>query len=185
MSLSGRYQDEKKLIRACLKNDRRAQELLYRNYFETMFSMCLRYTQDKEIALDIVNRGMLRVFKKLDKYSFKGSFEGWIRKIIFHSISEYFKKNNKYIKKVSFDLPEQASEESVLDELYYEDLLDMMQYVPESSLRVFKLFVLEGLSHKEIAQELGISEGTSKWHLNNARSKYRSVIEHQLRNHVG
>lgn len=173
------------LIQECLLNNRRAQEAMYMKYFDPMFAMCLKYTSDRNVALDIVNRGMLRVFKKIDKFSHKGSLEGWIRKIVFHSLSEYFKKDNRYREHVLLNYRDERLENRVLEKLYYEDLVDLIRYLPNASLKVFKLYVLEGYSHQEIADKVGISEGTSKWHLSNARKKLVELIEKQYDSNVG
>lgn len=173
------------LVSECLRNNRRAQESLYKKYFDSMFAMCLKYTSNKDVALDIVNRGMLRVFKKMDKYSHKGSLEGWIRKIVFHSLSEYFKKDNRYRERIVLNYRDERLENRVLEKLYYEDLVDLVRFLPNSSLKVFKLYVFEGFSHQEIAEKIGISEGTSKWHLSNARKKLIELIENQYDSNVG
>jgi DNA-directed RNA polymerase specialized sigma24 family protein len=83
------------LIAGCLQNDRKSQELLYRKYFSSMLRMVSRYTLDKQAAQEIINNGFLRAFKKLDTFSYQGSLEGWLRKLVFHSLSEYFKQHNK------------------------------------------------------------------------------------------
>ncbi|HKK87835.1 MAG TPA: sigma-70 family RNA polymerase sigma factor [Saprospiraceae bacterium] len=173
------------LVEECLGNNRRAQEALYKKYFDSMFAMCLKYTSNRDVALDIVNRGMLRVFKKIEKFSHKGSLEGWIRKIVFHALSEFFKKDNRYREHVLLNYRDERLENRVLDNLYYEDLIDLIRYLPNSSLKVFKLYVLEGYSHNEIADKIGISEGTSKWHLSNARKKLIELIEKQYDSNVG
>ena len=81
---------DRDLVEGCLKNDRFSQEMLYRKYFPAMMRMIQRYTQDREAAMDILNTGFLRVFKKLDTFAFSGSLEGWIRRLIFHSLFDYF-----------------------------------------------------------------------------------------------
>ena len=86
---------EKELVAGCIRNDRFAQEVLYRRFFASMIRMCMRYTQDREEAMEIVNMGMLRVFKKLHTFAFKGSLEGWIRRLVFHALSDHFRKKGK------------------------------------------------------------------------------------------
>ena len=88
---------EQDLVAGCVRNERRFQELLYRQYFPKMMGMCMRYTKDRDIAMQIVNNGFLRVFKKIDQFSFKGSLEGWIRRLVYHSVSDYFKKHSTTI----------------------------------------------------------------------------------------
>ncbi len=169
------YSDEQ-LVAGCLQNDRYYQEKLYKKYFSSMMRMCLKYTSDKEIAMDIVNNGMLRVFKKIDKYSFKGSLEGWMRKLVYHSLSDYFKKHNNYVNFMVFQEKEDITQAEPLNNLYWDDLIAMVERLPDNTKRVFQLYAIEGYAHREIATTLAISEGTSKWHLSNARKQLRDMI---------
>ena len=86
------------LLQQCLENDRQAQERLYRSYFHQLFPMCKRHAPDEDIALMMLNDGFLRAFTKLDTFGFQGSFEGWLRRIVWHAISNYYKKHEKYVK---------------------------------------------------------------------------------------
>ena len=145
--------------------------------------MCLRYTNgDRERALEILNDGFLRVFKKIDTFSFKGSLEGWIRRLVFHAISDYFKQNKAYLDSIVFSevLPEAKMPqytEGVLSELYYDDLLKAIDLLPPATCKVFKLYAIEGLNHNEIGEQLNISVGTSKWHLSSAREQLRKLLD--------
>jgi len=169
------YNDEE-LVAGCLKNDRAYQELLYKKYFNSMMQMCFKYTTDKDIAMEIVNNGMLRVFKKIDKYSFKGSLQGWIRKLVYHSLSDYFKKHNNYLSFMVFEEKEEITQAEPLHNLYWDDLVALVDRLPNNTKRVFQLYAIEGYAHREIATTLHISEGTSKWHLSNARKQLRDMI---------
>ena len=100
--------DWKPVIDACIKNDRKAQEKLYRHFFPIMERMVLRYTQDSDQIIDILNDGFLRVFQKVHLFKHQGSFEGWVRRIIYHSIFDYIRSNTKYREKVVFEEKEQA-----------------------------------------------------------------------------
>lgn len=172
---SKKYTD-KELIDGCLNNQRKFQELLYKRYFSRMMSMCLRYTTDINKATEIINDGFLRVFKKIDKYSYKGSLEGWIRRLVYHSLSEHFKKHSKYLQFIVFEDYEKHTNVNALDQLYMDDLLQLVEQLPAASKAVFKLYAIDGYSHKEISSELGISVGTSKWHLNASRTKLKGLI---------
>lgn len=171
---------EKELVNGCVRNDRFYQERLYKRYFSSMISMCMRYTSDRNRASEIVNDGFLRVFKKIDKFSFRGSLEGWIRRLVYHSLSEHFKKHSKYLQFIVFEEAERKMEVNALDQLYLEDLMKIVDMLPKASKSVFVLYAIEGYSHAEIAETLGISVGTSKWHLNSARTKLKSVINQNL-----
>lgn len=171
--------NEKAIIQGCIDNNRVSQEKLYRYYFSKMISMCYRYTSDQETALTIVNDGFLKVFKKIDTYSHQGSFEGWIRRIVFHSISDYFRKENKYLKFMVFEEREKVLDTNAENQLYYEDLIKLVDNLPGKSKDVFTLFAIEGYSHKDIGKQLGISEGTSKWHLSEARKLMKKLIKQE------
>ncbi len=174
---------EKRLVEGCISNDRRCQEEFYRKFFKKMYPFICRYTSDQEEALHILNSGFLRIFKKIEQFEFKGSLEGWVRKIMFHSVANHFrsKKNNlQFLTLEDYDKPEQANQ---LHNFYEEDILQMVELLPNASKNVFKLFALEGFSHAEIGEQMGISVGTSKWHLSEARKRLKNLIAQQnLRN---
>ena len=179
---------EKELIEGCIQNDRFFQERLYKKYFANMMYMCMRHTQDKEQSMEIVNDGFLRAFKKIDKYSFKGSLEGWIRKIVYHCLCDYFKKHSRYLQFLVLEERDDSIDEQALSHMYVEDILKMVDDLPPATKRVFQYYAIEGYSHKEIAKRLSISEGTSKWHLAAARQKLKQMINqqnNQTKRHAG
>lgn len=178
MNADRKYTEEE-LIQGCLKNDRYCQELLFRTHFPTMMQMCLRYTNDREKAMEIVNTGFLRVFTKLHTYSFKGSFEGWIRKLVYHSLSDYFKQHSRYLQFLVFEDYDNKSVEkpTALANAYAEDILKMVDLLPPATQQVFKMYAIEGYTHVEIAKKIDISIGTSKWHLSAARKKLKELIQ--------
>jgi RNA polymerase sigma factor (sigma-70 family) len=178
--------NELDIAKRCAANERQAQELLYRRFFQTMLQMCLRYTGgDKDRALEILNDGCLRVFKKINLYEGRGSLEGWIRRLIFHAVSDYYKANNNYLKNIVFDelpienQPKSREKEGALSTLFFEDLLVLVDYLPPATRQVFKLYAVEGFSHAEISEQLGITTGTSKWHLSEARNKLKTLLKKQ------
>ena len=167
---------ERDLVEGCVRNERSSQEQLYRRYFLTMMQMCLRYTSDREEAMTIVNNGFLRVFQKLHTFSFKGSLEGWVRRLVFHALSDYFRKRSKNLHFLVLEDWDSSTEQSGLSQLYLEDLLNLVDQLPPATREVFRLYAIEGYSHVEIGEQLAISEGTSKWHLSNARQKLKEMI---------
>lgn len=167
---------EKELVEACVMNDRLGQEKLYRHFFPNMLAFVRRYTDDPEQALEIINNGFLRVFKKIHLFEFKGSLEGWIRKLIFHSIADYFKNQSKSIHFLVFEDYEQPLKEHTIENFYAEDLLKMVAFLPNATQEVFRLYAIEGYAHAEIAAALNISVGTSKWHLSEARKKLKELL---------
>ena len=176
--------NETDIAKRCADNERQAQELLYRRFFQPMLQLCLRYTDgNRDRALEILNDGFLRVFKKIHLYEGRGSLEGWIRKLVFHAVSDYYKANNNYLKNIVFEdiptesLPKSRDTEGAFSTLFFEDLLVLVDYLPPATREVFKLYAVEGYSHAEISEQLGITTGTSKWHLSEARSKLKVLLE--------
>lgn len=167
---------EKDVVKGCAANNRRSQEQLYKRYFPVMMQMCMRYTSDRDAAMQIVNNGFLRVFKKIDSFKFEGSLEGWVRRIVFHAISDFFKSEKKYLHFMVFEEKEKSTSKTILDHIYYEDLLKMIEKLPDATGKVFRLYAVEGFKHKEIAELLEISIGTSKWHLSEARKEMKRLI---------
>jgi len=177
---------EKEIVEGCIRNERNFQEILYRQHLATMMRMCMRYTNDRDKAMEIINSGFLRVFQKLHTFAFKGSLEGWIRKLVYHSISDYFKKESKYLQFLVFEERDQSTLEKAHSELYAEDLLKIVDTLPPSTQRVFRLYAIDGYSHVEISKRLEISVGTSKWHLSNARKILKQLIDqNNLRYYAG
>jgi len=144
-----------------------------------MFLMCKKYVRDEEEAILIINNGFLKVFQNIEHFAFKGSFEGWIRRIVYHSLVEYFRKQNRYLKFIILEevKQERASNDSALERLYTEDLLNLIKDIPPMSAKIFEMYALDGYNHREIGEALGISENTSKWHLSNARKHLKASIK--------
>jgi RNA polymerase sigma factor (sigma-70 family) len=168
---------EQELVDGCAGNDRRAQEALYRLFFPEMLRMCRRYTRDEDTAIEIANNGFLRVFKKIHTFSFKGSLEGWVRRLVYHSMADYYRDNARYLHFLVFEERDEAVPERGNESFYEEDILRAVLQLPPVSQQVFRLYAIEGYSHAEIAESLSISEGTSKWHLSTARQKLREMLQ--------
>lgn len=178
--------DQETLIKGCIANDRKAQEQLYRRYFDAMYLMVSKYTHaDEDKTITILNDGFLKVFKSIASFQNQGSFEGWIRKIVYRSLSDYYRKENRYLKFLILEEAEQPISDKAVDGLYYDDLLKMIDRLPDATKRVFHLYAIEGYTHKEIAQLLQISDGTSKWHLSEARAQLKAMImpHYKIKNH--
>ena len=168
---------EAELISGCVRNDRRSQEALYKRYFHPMMSMCMKYTKDEDKALIILNDGFLKVFQKINTFRSEGSLEGWIRRLVYHTLADFYKKENSYIRFIQFELPAEKQNQSTPgDPLEFQDLISLLDKIPERSSAVFRLFALEGYSHEEIGEMMHISTGTSKWHLSNARERLKSLL---------
>ncbi len=151
-----------------------------------MMSMCMRYTACKDTSMLIVNDGFLKVFQNVASYQGKGSFEGWIRRICFRCLSDHFRKEKSYLQFLEFEDYDKADKTNALDSIYYEELMELIDELPSTTAKVFRLYAIEGFKHREIAELLNISEGTSKWHLSEARSRMQKLVKnHQLKMNYG
>lgn len=171
------------IIKGCLQNDRRSQKLLYRKYFKVMFRICLSYSGDKDEAKDILQDAFVKVFTSLDKYSFKGSLEGWIRRIVTNTAIDHFRSKKRLIFKDEFpDEPESEEIDFIeSDEISTDLILFYIKQLPDGARIVFNLYAVEGMTHKEISRKLGINEGTSKSQYKRARTLLKKRInEYEL-----
>lgn len=149
-----------------------------------MYRMCQRYANTEEEAVEILNSGFLRVFTKLHTFNFTGSLEGWIRRLVFHSIADYYRKSDKKVRFLPVEDWDAPTSTSALHQLYFEDMVGLIDQLPKATREVFWLYAVEGYNHVEIGERLGISNGTSKWHLSNARQKLK-ILMNQASNHSG
>lgn len=171
------------LIEGCTQNRRDAQEKVYRLFYPRLINMVKRYFSDEMIAEEIMQDGFLRAFQNIKSYKYKGSFEGWLRKIVFHAVSNYAKSTVKYREKMVFVEKETAINSNQTENLLYNDLMKLVQELPQQYRVVFNMFAIEGLTHKQIGEMLNISAGTSKWYLYEAREILKRNIE-QLNLHL-
>ena len=165
------------LLRGCIEGNRRMQEELYRRFSPRMFAVCLRYAGNSEEAEDILQEGFIKIFKKLDSFRSEGSFEGWVRRIFVNTAIEHFRRK-RYLMPVT-EKEENTIEGkyiSVLDELAEKDILALVQELSPGYRTVFNMYVVEGYTHKEIADMLGISEGTSKSQLSRAKVILQDMV---------
>jgi RNA polymerase sigma factor (sigma-70 family) len=169
---------EQEIINGCLKRKRKAQKILFERYHASLMGICMRYAKNKSEAEDILLMGFTRIFQKIESYSSKGSFEGWLRRIVINVAIDNFRKNKK---NYYFETLEDSSFNSeyanyVPDNFALEDILKTVQSLPNGYRMVFNLFAIEGYSHKEIAELLGVSESTSKTQYLKARQKLQSML---------
>lgn len=168
---------ESDLISGCIDGDRRMQEELYRRFSPRMYAVCLRYAGSAEEAEDILQEGFIKIFKKLNTFRSEGSFEGWIRRIFVNTAIEHFRRK-RYLQPVT-DKEENTLEGnylSVLDNLAERDILELVQQLSPGYRTVFNMYVVEGYTHKEIGDMLGISEGTSKSQLSRAKVILQDMV---------
>ena len=177
MFLEHKYSIES-LVEKCKAGERKAQELLYKQFASKMLGVCMRYATDKMEAEDMLQNGFIRVFQKIADYRGDGSFEGWVRRIMVHCSIEYYRKHHKMMQVV--DLEESGHEPSVnavaAANLDAKDLMALIQRLSPGYRMVFNLYAIEGYSHKEIGDIMSITEGASKSQLSRARSVLRDLI---------
>jgi len=168
------------LVKACINNDRIAQQALYKLYYADMLRVCNSYLPDKEAAREAFNSGFLKVFQGMKNFDpEKGGLGGWIRKIMIAAAIDVCRKELKF-NHVAIDLPEEDEpflSPEALEKLYFEDLVQHIRALPYATQTVFNLSVIDGFSHKEIGEQLNISEGTSRWHLSEAKKLLRGLLE--------
>lgn len=160
------------LVEKCKEGDQRAQRELFEKFAPKMLGVCLRYMKNQESAEDILQEGFIKVFTKLEYYTGKGSLEGWIRRIIVNTALDQIRKDVKFQDNVAVDDVGFRIEQSTFtgDSLLEEDLMKLINSMPTGYRVVFNMFAIEGYSHKEIAEELSISENTSKSQYSRARA---------------
>jgi RNA polymerase sigma factor (sigma-70 family) len=176
------------LLAGCREQDRTSQRQLYLRYYAYAFSICLRYLHDRDAAQEAVNDGFLKVLKELPRFDASrfpdvvGSFRGWLRRLMVHTAIDHFRATNRLAFQVELEaapvLPDTTAC-SPLDTLSFEELLGLIGHLPPAYRAVFNLFVIDGYTHEEIAEQLGISVGTSKSNLFKARAQLKLKLKHQ------
>ena len=167
------------LIESCIKGDRASQKVLYDRLAARMFPVCMRYVGDREQAEDVLQDGFVTLFTRLDTYKGEGSFEGWARKIFVTTALMNLRKKDAL--KMSDDLEAarslKAETSSQIQNLGYKELMNMIMELPSGFRTVFNMYAIEGYSHKEIGEMLGISETTSRTQLSRARISLQNKIK--------
>ncbi|MBC7862433.1 MAG: RNA polymerase sigma factor [Bacteroidia bacterium] len=179
---------DKVLLDLCRKRDRAAQHKLYLNCYSFLMSICARYKKNKEDAEEILNIGFLKILNNLDKYRNEIPFTLWMRRVMINTLIDDFRKNKKekeMFQQVDFNEYFDEGHSNVVNtyvsRMDAEELQAMINSLPEMSGKVFNLFAVDGYSHKEISDMLGISEGTSKWHVNFARNKLKELLDNSVK----
>lgn len=169
---------ESDLLEGCREGDRKMQQELYNRFAPKMYGVCLRYASNAEEAEDILQEGFIKIFNKINSYRGEGSFEGWIRRIFVNTAIEHFRKKT-YLQPIT-ETEENTVEGkylSVLDSLAEKDIIQMVQQLSPGYRTVFNMYVVEGYTHKQIADMLGISEGTSKSQLSRAKLILQDLVK--------
>ncbi len=176
---------EQEIINGCRDANRAVQEVLYRDYYSPFMKVCVRYTHNPEDAEQVLNDGFLKIFTKISSFDGAGSFAGWMRRIMVNTCLDFLRSHElktgmqMHINtdKIEDSLVASTTAGSGLDKLEFQELANLIQSLPAMTRTVFNLFVFEGMTHKQIAAELPISEGTSQWHVHQARHMLQKKIK--------
>ncbi len=175
---------EDDLIQACIRGERWAQKVLYEEFYSPMMGVCLRYSNNQDDALDILHEGFIKVFKYIDKYQAGTSLSAWIRRVMINTSIDFYRKN---IRRRTEDIEEafhlSTSEADAISQCSEQEILDAVQQLTPAYRAVFNLYVLEGYSHKDISEFLGVSESTSRSNLVKARSKLKEILTSRRHGH--
>lgn len=167
---------ENRIIENCIGGDRKSQKDLYNIYSPKMFAVCLRYAKNQMDAEDILQEGFVKLFNNLHRFRGEGSFEGWVRRIFVNTAIEHIRKKNLNTS-VNEAIDQVADRHrTALDSLYEKDLIKSTNTLSDGYRTVFKMYAVDGYSHKEIAQELGITESTSKSQFSRAKAILRNML---------
>lgn len=170
----------KKLINGCIKNERSSQEALYKLFHSDMLRVCYTYLNNRELAQEALNSGFLKVFQSIGNFDDqKGDLGGWIRKLMIHTSIDLCRKELVFKQTIPLDHEAEGIfiTPDILERLRFEDILASIRTLPYSMQTVFNLYTLDGFSHKEISEQFGISEATSRWHLSEAKKKLKMLFE--------
>jgi RNA polymerase sigma-70 factor (ECF subfamily) len=170
---------EENLIKECASGNVLAQKAFYEKFAGKMMGVCLRYARNSDEAEDVLQDAFIKIFNKIPEYVKKGSLEGWIRRIVVNTALDSYRKNKKHQKDVEASSVDYLLEQKsyIVEELNAQDLLVIINNLPEGYRMVFNLFAIEGYSHKEIAEQLGITESTSKSQYSRAKKVLRDILE--------
>lgn len=173
-----KFTGEQSLIEGCKKKHPKSQRELYEKFSGKMFALCLRYIKDETEAEDILVKGFMKVFNKIEQYQGEGSFEGWIRKIMVNESLQYIRQNKSMYLQVDIAHAQHTLNniEAIESRLAAEDLLNIIQQLPIGYRTIFNLYAIEGYAHQEIAAMLNISISTSKSQLSRARALLQKIL---------
>jgi len=174
--MSNNNSEVRNWIKKSILNERASQRRLYSRFFPEMVGMVEKYTRDKDAVISIVNNGFLRIFKNLEAYDEDRPFLPWAKTLVFRALSDYFRSNSKAGTIVPIYERDAWQLQPALDNLYLEDIMGQLNALPGTTRKVFTLYAVDGYKHREIAEMLKISSGTSKWHVSHARKILKSNI---------
>ncbi|MBC7934297.1 MAG: sigma-70 family RNA polymerase sigma factor [Rhizobacter sp.] len=166
------------IIAGCRKNDLQSQQKLYKLFYPDMIKICCRYAGDMDGAGIIYNNAMLKVFKNINRYAEEGKFAGWVKTIVINSSIDFCKQKNLFKRSVEY---KEIDEVSLLPEVFNhvsgKEIQQVIAKLPAATATVFNMFIYEGYTHRQIAEILGIGDGTSKWHVSEAKRLLKTTFE--------
>jgi RNA polymerase sigma factor (sigma-70 family) len=159
------------MLDGSLANKRKAQEALFRHFYGFAMNVALRYSRDEMDAADIISHAFVKIFKSIHSFdSNKGSLQGWIKKIIVNEGLDHIKSRTRFSENVELEtVPEPHINSSIIEQMGADEIMEIVKKLPPATHAVFVMYAVDGYNHREIAEQLNISEGTSKWHLSEAR----------------
>jgi len=176
------------LIEGCKKQERKAQEYLYKKYYSNFMKLCMRYAPTQHDAEQWLNDGFYKIFTKINSFDNNGSFEGWMKRVMVNTCLDQLRVGKKLKALYFTEIGENTlasiqtpTGNDALQQMGFKEIIQALQGLPETYRTVFNLHVFEGLEHKEIAGQLDIKEGTSYWYLNKAREMMKEKISHYQR----
>jgi len=168
---------EEDLVDGCKKRDPKIQRALYNTFYRKMYGVCLRYTDNADDALDILQEGFIKVYEKIESFQSRGSLEGWIRRIMVHQAIAHYRKKSRYFMVDIEEAWDLGTDETVFQKLGRDELLNLIQELPPGYRTIFNLYAIEGYTHKEIGKMMNISTGTSKSQFSRARGILQNKVE--------
>lgn len=174
-------QSELNLIEKLKDQDRKAQEALYNKYASLFYAICLRYLKNSTDAEDVLVESFFKIFTKINQFDHKGSFEGWMKRIVVNQALMHIRKNSNLNLHVDIENAYSVkSETRIIEDLQYSEIVALLEELPKGYRTIFNLYVIEGYKHREIAEILGISINTSKSQLILAKKKLRDLYKKKL-----
>jgi RNA polymerase sigma-70 factor (ECF subfamily) len=179
MSIHGNAIKDKQLAKGCASNDRRSQEVLYKQHYLPMMAICIRYIRNRENAIEVLHTGFLKVFQNIESFDeTKSALFTWIHTIMVRTAIDFLRKKNPLTQEVEWtEATEPEIQAKTLVDNSGEEIMYFLNQLPQTTAMVFNLHVIEGYNHKEIGKLLNISDGTSKWHLSEAKNHLARSIK--------
>ena len=177
------------IIEGCINGDRKSQQKIYETFYGKMLGVCIRYTKEREDALDVLQDGFMKVFTNIKLFGNTGSLEGWIRKIMVNTAIDFYRKNKKsltfanseYVEDNAEDIKEEENPDEAYLNISPNEIMEAVQQLTPAYRTVFNMYVMDGYTHKEIGQQLGINEGTSKSNFAKAKMNLKKTLAKKIK----